>query len=140
MQKDFILPNGLMLVDGGLAIVPNVIKVVEFARKRGILIIWVPNFSYILSLIFNFNPYQCSIIYNFCSTPPKLENWFCECCHFILLGGRKPCQTHYQLFKKHQFNIILYSLRIFKIQNRGPLLYRYLTWVTEPVNLVSRFI
>ncbi|KAM7471753.1 hypothetical protein LguiA_009936 [Lonicera macranthoides] len=41
MQKDFILPNGLMVVDGGLAIVPNVIKAVEFARKRGILIIWV---------------------------------------------------------------------------------------------------
>lgn len=30
-----------MRVDGGLAIVPNVIKAVEVARRRGILVIWV---------------------------------------------------------------------------------------------------
>ncbi|GFZ11781.1 isochorismatase family protein [Actinidia rufa] len=41
MQNDFILPDGLMRVDGGQAIVPNVIKAVEVARQRGILIIWV---------------------------------------------------------------------------------------------------
>ncbi|KAI5651269.1 hypothetical protein M9H77_37274 [Catharanthus roseus] len=41
MQKDFILPGGPMLVEGGRAIVPNVIKAVEVARSRGIPIIWV---------------------------------------------------------------------------------------------------
>ncbi|XP_057474211.1 probable inactive nicotinamidase At3g16190 isoform X2 [Actinidia eriantha] len=41
MQNDFILADGLMRVDGGQAIVPNVIKAVEVARQRGILIIWV---------------------------------------------------------------------------------------------------
>ncbi|KAF7125044.1 hypothetical protein RHSIM_Rhsim12G0201100 [Rhododendron simsii] len=41
MQNDFILPDGLMRVDGGQAIVPNVIKAVEVARRRGILVIWV---------------------------------------------------------------------------------------------------
>lgn len=41
MQNDFLLPNGPMRVDGGLTIVPNVIKAVEIARQRGILIIWV---------------------------------------------------------------------------------------------------
>lgn len=30
-----------MLVKGGKDIVPNVIKAVEVARKRGILIVWV---------------------------------------------------------------------------------------------------
>ncbi|PSR96132.1 Inactive nicotinamidase [Actinidia chinensis var. chinensis] len=40
-QNDFILPDGLMRVDGGQAIVPNVIKAVEVARQRGILVIWV---------------------------------------------------------------------------------------------------
>lgn len=30
-----------MRVDGGLAIVPNVIEAVEVARRRGILVIWV---------------------------------------------------------------------------------------------------
>ncbi|XP_047332563.1 probable inactive nicotinamidase At3g16190 [Impatiens glandulifera] len=41
MQKDFILPGSLLLVNGGLAIAPNVIKAVEVARQRGMLIIWV---------------------------------------------------------------------------------------------------
>uniref|UniRef100_A0A5B7BML7 Putative isochorismatase hydrolase family protein n=1 Tax=Davidia involucrata TaxID=16924 RepID=A0A5B7BML7_DAVIN len=41
MQKDFILPDGLMRVDGGQAIVPKVVKAVEVARQRGILVIWV---------------------------------------------------------------------------------------------------
>ncbi|KAA8540392.1 hypothetical protein F0562_024689 [Nyssa sinensis] len=41
MQKDFILPDGLTRVDGGQAIVPNVVKAVEVARQRGILVIWV---------------------------------------------------------------------------------------------------
>ncbi|KAL6972784.1 hypothetical protein U1Q18_026956 [Sarracenia purpurea var. burkii] len=41
MQNDFILQDGLMRVDGGQAIVPNVIKAVEVARRRGILVIWV---------------------------------------------------------------------------------------------------
>ncbi|XP_027168239.1 probable inactive nicotinamidase At3g16190 isoform X1 [Coffea eugenioides] len=41
MQNDFILPGGPMLVKGGQAIVPNVIKAVEVARGRGIPIIWV---------------------------------------------------------------------------------------------------
>lgn len=40
-QKDFIVPGGPMLVKGGEAIVPNVIKTVEVARNRGIPIIWV---------------------------------------------------------------------------------------------------
>lgn len=30
-----------MLLNGGRAIVPNVIKAVEVARQRGILVIWV---------------------------------------------------------------------------------------------------
>lgn len=41
MQKDFILPGSPMQVEGGQAIVPNVIKAVEVARGRGIPIIWV---------------------------------------------------------------------------------------------------
>ncbi|KVH92947.1 Isochorismatase-like protein, partial [Cynara cardunculus var. scolymus] len=41
MQNDFVLPDGSMRVDGGLAIVPNVIKAVEVARRRGFLVIWV---------------------------------------------------------------------------------------------------
>ncbi|GKG10495.1 probable inactive nicotinamidase, partial [Tanacetum coccineum] len=32
MQSDFVLPDGSMRVDGGLAIVPNVIKAVDVAR------------------------------------------------------------------------------------------------------------
>ncbi|KAK2971166.1 hypothetical protein RJ640_008590, partial [Escallonia rubra] len=39
--KDFILPESAMHVHGGLAIVPNVMKAVEVARLRGVLIIWV---------------------------------------------------------------------------------------------------
>ncbi|KAF2323433.1 hypothetical protein GH714_035428 [Hevea brasiliensis] len=41
MQNDFIREDGLMRVDGGKAIVPNVIKVVEIARQRGVLVVWV---------------------------------------------------------------------------------------------------
>ncbi|KAM3699741.1 hypothetical protein ACB094_05G048400 [Castanea mollissima] len=41
MQKDFIHEDGQMLVNGGRAIVPNVIQAVEVARQRGILVIWV---------------------------------------------------------------------------------------------------
>ncbi|KAK1358320.1 putative inactive nicotinamidase [Heracleum sosnowskyi] len=41
MQKDFIVKEGSMRVDGGLAIVPNVIEAVEVARRRGIFVIWV---------------------------------------------------------------------------------------------------
>lgn len=41
MQNDFILPDGLMRVNGGQAIVPSVIKAVEAARQHGILVIWV---------------------------------------------------------------------------------------------------
>ncbi|KAJ8440014.1 hypothetical protein Cgig2_020502 [Carnegiea gigantea] len=40
MQKDFILPGGPLAVDGGAAIVPNVIKVVQVARERGMLVVW----------------------------------------------------------------------------------------------------
>ncbi|XLT07739.1 hypothetical protein HN51_053532 [Arachis hypogaea] len=41
MQRDFIENQGPMLVKGGKEIVPNVIKAVEVARQRGILIVWV---------------------------------------------------------------------------------------------------
>ncbi|XP_027344829.1 probable inactive nicotinamidase At3g16190 [Abrus precatorius] len=41
MQRDFIEDGGPMLVKGGKHIVPNVIKAVQVARKRGILIVWV---------------------------------------------------------------------------------------------------
>ncbi|XP_043694905.1 probable inactive nicotinamidase At3g16190 [Telopea speciosissima] len=41
MQKDFVLPNKIMQVPGGPAIIPNVIKAVEVARQRGILVVWV---------------------------------------------------------------------------------------------------
>ncbi|OMO54040.1 Isochorismatase-like protein [Corchorus capsularis] len=41
MQNDFILEDGLMRVNGGKAIVPNVIEAVEIARQRGILVVWV---------------------------------------------------------------------------------------------------
>ncbi|XP_010249653.1 PREDICTED: probable inactive nicotinamidase At3g16190 isoform X2 [Nelumbo nucifera] len=41
MQKDFILPGGLMQVAGGQAIVPSVVKAVEVARQRDIPVIWV---------------------------------------------------------------------------------------------------
>ncbi|XVF74558.1 hypothetical protein PTKIN_Ptkin13bG0119300 [Pterospermum kingtungense] len=41
MQNDFILEDRLTKVNGGQAIVPNVIKAVEMARQRGILVIWV---------------------------------------------------------------------------------------------------
>lgn len=41
MQNDFVLEDGSLRVDGGLAIVPNVIKAVQVARQRGILVVWV---------------------------------------------------------------------------------------------------
>ncbi|XP_051119628.1 probable inactive nicotinamidase At3g16190 [Andrographis paniculata] len=41
MQKDFISKTSPVRVDGGVAIVPNVIKAVDVARSRGIPIIWV---------------------------------------------------------------------------------------------------
>ncbi|KAL8189326.1 hypothetical protein R6Q57_028892 [Mikania cordata] len=41
MQNDFILPEASVCVDGGQAIVPNVIEAVEIARRRGFLVIWV---------------------------------------------------------------------------------------------------
>ncbi|KAJ0008370.1 hypothetical protein Pint_29725 [Pistacia integerrima] len=41
MQNDFIEDNGLVRMDGGKAILPNVINAVEKARQRGILVIWV---------------------------------------------------------------------------------------------------
>ncbi|KAF8400830.1 hypothetical protein HHK36_014132 [Tetracentron sinense] len=41
MQKDFIVPGSIMEVSGGQAIVPSVIKAVEVARQRGIVVIWV---------------------------------------------------------------------------------------------------
>ncbi|OMO91302.1 Isochorismatase-like protein [Corchorus olitorius] len=41
MQKEFILDDRSPLVKGGKAILSNVIKAVEIARQRGILVIWV---------------------------------------------------------------------------------------------------
>ncbi|XP_050160923.1 probable inactive nicotinamidase At3g16190 isoform X2 [Malus sylvestris] len=41
MQHDFIDVDGPMLVNGGKAIVPNVIKAVQIARQRGIQVVWV---------------------------------------------------------------------------------------------------
>lgn len=41
LQKDFIDEESPVRVKGGKDIVPNVIKAVEVARQRGILIVWV---------------------------------------------------------------------------------------------------
>lgn len=41
MQKDFIEDESPVQVKGGKDVVPNVIKAVEIARQRGILIVWV---------------------------------------------------------------------------------------------------
>lgn len=41
MQKDFILAGSPVFVAGGAAIVPSVVKAVEIARQRGMLVIWV---------------------------------------------------------------------------------------------------
>lgn len=49
-QNDFILEDGLMRVNGGEAIVPNVIKAVEIARHRGVLVVWVIFFCFLLIL------------------------------------------------------------------------------------------
>ncbi|GAY51126.1 hypothetical protein CUMW_131920 [Citrus unshiu] len=40
-QNDFIADDGLVKMDGGKAILPNVIRAVEIARQRGILVVWV---------------------------------------------------------------------------------------------------
>ncbi|KNA12635.1 hypothetical protein SOVF_124260, partial [Spinacia oleracea] len=40
MQKDFVLPGAPLLVDGAAAIVPDVIKAVQVARERGMLVVW----------------------------------------------------------------------------------------------------
>lgn len=50
-QNDFILEDGLMRVNGGEAIVPNVIKAVEIARHRGVLVVWVIFFCFLLILV-----------------------------------------------------------------------------------------
>ncbi|GMH17679.1 hypothetical protein Nepgr_019520 [Nepenthes gracilis] len=41
MQKDFILPGSPWQLNGAEAIVPNVVKAVEVARQRGVLVVWV---------------------------------------------------------------------------------------------------
>ncbi|KAK9078326.1 hypothetical protein SSX86_002383 [Deinandra increscens subsp. villosa] len=41
MQNDFLLEDSPIRLAGGLAIVPNVINVVDVARRRGLQIIWV---------------------------------------------------------------------------------------------------
>ncbi|KFK38973.1 hypothetical protein AALP_AA3G183500 [Arabis alpina] len=41
MQKDFIEEASVRRVKGGKSIVPNVVGVVELARQRGIIVIWV---------------------------------------------------------------------------------------------------
>lgn len=41
MQKDFIVHDGPMRVDGGKAIVPSVIKAIEVSRDRNIFVVWV---------------------------------------------------------------------------------------------------
>ncbi|KAL6285686.1 hypothetical protein ACE6H2_010076 [Prunus campanulata] len=41
MQHDFVDVDGPMLVSGGKTIVPNVIKAVQVARQRGMLVVWV---------------------------------------------------------------------------------------------------
>ncbi|KAL1199447.1 putative inactive nicotinamidase [Cardamine amara subsp. amara] len=41
MQNDFIEEGSVVQVKGGKSIIPNVIRVVELARQRGILVIWV---------------------------------------------------------------------------------------------------
>ncbi|CAA7057979.1 unnamed protein product [Microthlaspi erraticum] len=41
MQNDFIEEGSVTQVKGGKAIVPNVVRVVELARQRGVLVIWV---------------------------------------------------------------------------------------------------
>lgn len=48
-----------MRVNGGKAIVPNVIKAVEIARQRGILIIWVN----LLILHFLLQLYEFSLVW-----------------------------------------------------------------------------
>jgi len=50
LQKDFIEDGRPMLVKGGKYIVPNVIKAVDVARQRGILIVWVTSFFLCCSL------------------------------------------------------------------------------------------
>ncbi|XP_076924409.1 putative inactive nicotinamidase At3g16190 [Bidens hawaiensis] len=40
-QNDFLLEDSPIRLDGGLAIVPNVIKAIEDARRRGFVVVWV---------------------------------------------------------------------------------------------------
>ena len=51
LQNDFILDDGLAVLPGGKAIVPNVVKAVDIARQRGILVIWV-NLNLLFKLFF----------------------------------------------------------------------------------------
>ena len=44
-QNDFIKEGGPTHVAGGAAIVPAVAKAVEIARRRGLLVVWVPFFT-----------------------------------------------------------------------------------------------
>ena len=48
LQNDFILEDGLMRVNGGKAIVSNVIKAVEIARQRDFLVVWVNFLPFLL--------------------------------------------------------------------------------------------
>ncbi|XP_026447748.1 probable inactive nicotinamidase At3g16190 [Papaver somniferum] len=41
MQKDFVTPGSPVCVHGSQSIVPSVIKAVDIARLRGILVVWV---------------------------------------------------------------------------------------------------
>ncbi|RZC51252.1 hypothetical protein C5167_019676, partial [Papaver somniferum] len=49
MQKDFVTPGSPVCVNGSQSIVPSVIKAVDIARLRGILVVWV--FSPLISSI-----------------------------------------------------------------------------------------
>ncbi|KAJ9537483.1 hypothetical protein OSB04_030216 [Centaurea solstitialis] len=41
LLNDFLLPDSPMRLDGGISILPKVIKAVDFARSQGYLVIWV---------------------------------------------------------------------------------------------------
>ncbi|XP_071715098.1 probable inactive nicotinamidase At3g16190 [Rutidosis leptorrhynchoides] len=41
MQNEFVSSDGSMCLDAGVAVVPNVIKSVDFARQCGFLVTWV---------------------------------------------------------------------------------------------------
>src|SRR5690606_24687307 len=38
-QRDFLEPNGALAIDGAAAIVPNLARLTQFARERGILVL-----------------------------------------------------------------------------------------------------